>query len=52
VAPNTLAVQLKRLRARFQQAVRAALADLSLDEQHASADLDALRAVLDPTGGS
>ncbi|MBS0194254.1 MAG: hypothetical protein JSR34_08395 [Proteobacteria bacterium] len=52
VAPNTLAVQLKRLRARFQQAVRAALADLSLDAQHASADLDALRAVLGAAGGS
>jgi len=51
-APNTLAVQLKRLRARFQQAVRAALADLSLDEQHARADLDALRAVLGAPGGS
>lgn len=51
-APNTLAVQLKRLRARFQQAVRAALADLSLDELHASADLDALRAVLGAPGGS
>ncbi len=50
-APNTLAVQLKRLRARFAQAVRAALADLSLDEQHASADLDALRAVLGAPGG-
>lgn len=51
-APNTLAVQLKRLRARFQQAVRAAHADLSLDEQHASADLDALRAVLAAPGES
>jgi DNA-directed RNA polymerase specialized sigma24 family protein len=51
-APNTLAVQLKRLRARFQQAVRAALADLSLDEQHANDDLDALRAVLVAPGAS
>ncbi len=51
-APNTLAVQLKRLRARFQQAVRAALADLSLDEQHACDDLEALRAVLGAPGGS
>lgn len=50
VAPNTLAVQLKRLRARFQQAVRAALADLSLDAAHAAADLDALRAVLGSQG--
>lgn len=46
VAPNTLAVQLKRLRARFRKAVRAALAELSLDAAHAAADLEALRAVL------
>ena len=49
VTPNTLAVQLKRLRARFQKAVRAALADLSLDAEHAAADLDALRVVLGST---
>ena len=50
VAPNTLAVQLKRLRARFQNAVRSALADLSVDAQHAAADLDALRTVLGSHG--
>jgi RNA polymerase sigma-70 factor (ECF subfamily) len=47
IAPNTLAVQLKRLRARFQKAVRAALADVSIDAEHAAADLEALRSVLD-----
>jgi DNA-directed RNA polymerase specialized sigma24 family protein len=46
VAPNTLAVQLKRLRTRFRKALRVALADLSLDAEHAAADLDALRCVL------
>lgn len=46
VAPNTLSVQLKRLRARFRKVVRATLADLSLDAEHAKADLDALRVVL------
>jgi DNA-directed RNA polymerase specialized sigma24 family protein len=51
VASNTLAVQLKRLRARFQKAVRAALADLSVDAQHAAADLEALRVVLGSEGG-
>jgi DNA-directed RNA polymerase specialized sigma24 family protein len=50
VAPNTLAVQLKRLRARFQKAVRVALTDLSLDAQHAAADLDALRCALGSEG--
>jgi len=50
VAPNTLAVQLKRLRARFQKAVRSALADLSIDAGHAAADLDALRVVLGSQG--
>jgi DNA-directed RNA polymerase specialized sigma24 family protein len=52
VAPNTLAVQLKRLRARFQKAVRSALADLSIDAEHAAADLDALRLVLGSDGGA
>jgi len=52
VAPNTLAVQLKRLRARFQKAVRAALTDLSLDAEHAAADLDALRVVLGSDAGA
>jgi DNA-directed RNA polymerase specialized sigma24 family protein len=51
VAPNTLAVQLKLLRARFRKAVRAALADLSIDAKHAAADLEALRAVLGSDGG-
>lgn len=51
VAPNTLAVQLKRLRARFQKGVRSALADLSIDAEHAAADLDALRVVLGSDGG-
>ncbi len=46
VAPNTLAVQLKRLRARFRKSVRATLADLSLDAEQAAADLQALRLVL------
>ena len=46
VAPNTLAVQLKRLRMRLQKAVRSALSELSLDAAHAAADLDALRRVL------
>ncbi|HEY2397003.1 MAG TPA: hypothetical protein VGH81_13645 [Rudaea sp.] len=52
MAPNTLAVQLKRLRARFQKAVRAALTDLSLDAEHATADLDALRFVLGSDGAA
>jgi len=52
VAPNTLAVQLKRLRARFQKAVRAALTELSLDAEHAAADLDALRVVLGTEAGA
>ena len=47
IAPNTLAVQLKRLRARFQKAVRSALAELCIDAEHAAADLVALRLVLD-----
>ena len=51
VSPNTLAVQLKRLRARFRKAVRAALADLSIDAQHAAADLEALRDVLASDSG-
>ncbi len=50
VAPNTLAVQLKRLRLRFQKAVRAVLLELCVDAEHASADLDALRAVLGANG--
>jgi len=46
LTPNSLAVQLKRLRTRFQKAVRSALRDLSIDAEHAAADLDALRVVL------
>ena len=46
VAPNTLAVQLKRMRTRFQKSVRAALADLSIDAEQAARELDALRVVL------
>jgi DNA-directed RNA polymerase specialized sigma24 family protein len=52
VAPNTLAVQLKRLRARFQKGVRSALAELSIDAEHAAADLDALRIVLGSEEGA
>ena len=52
VAANTLAVQLKRLRARFQKAVRTALTDLSIDAKHAAADLEALRVVLASQGDS
>ncbi|MEO8743354.1 MAG: sigma factor [Lysobacteraceae bacterium] len=43
IAPNTLAVQLKRLRARLQKTVRMAMRELSIDAEHAAADLDALR---------
>lgn len=53
VAPNTLAVQLKRLRLRLQKTVRVGLRELSLDADHAAADLDALRLALasDGAGG-
>lgn len=50
IAPNTLAVQLKRLRFRFQKQVQAKLAGLCVDEQHAASDLQALRQVLGSTG--
>ncbi len=43
VSPNTLAVQLKRLRTRLQKAVRAALGELNPDKHHTAADIDALR---------
>lgn len=46
LAPNTLAVQLKRLRERFRQAVRDALGELCLDRAQADADLAALRQAL------
>jgi hypothetical protein len=50
IAPNTLAVRLKRLRLRFQQALRRTLVQLSVDSEHAAADLEALRLAL--TSGS
>lgn len=46
VAPNTLAVQLRRLRQRLQQAIRGAVAELCLDHAHAQAELAALRQAL------
>jgi DNA-directed RNA polymerase specialized sigma24 family protein len=52
VPANTLAVQLKRLRVRFQKAVRAALADLSLDSAQAESDLEALRMALGSSAGA
>ena len=50
IEPNTLAVQLKRLRFRFQKQVKAKLAGLCVDEQHAASDMDALRQVLGSPG--
>ncbi|MDZ4814125.1 MAG: hypothetical protein SGI99_16175 [Pseudomonadota bacterium] len=50
VPPNTLAVQLKRLRLRLQRAVRAGVRELSLDAQQAVVDLDALRQALAAEG--
>lgn len=50
IAPNTLAVQLKRLRFRFQKQVKAKLADLCIDEQHAASDMEGLRLVLGSAG--
>ncbi|MDC8012333.1 RNA polymerase sigma factor [Tahibacter soli] len=50
IAPNTLAVQLKRLRARFQKAVHAALTQLCVDDAQADADLAALRDALASDG--
>jgi DNA-directed RNA polymerase specialized sigma24 family protein len=50
VAPNTLAVRLKRLRMRFQKAMRTTLVQLSVDEEHAATDLQALRLALTPGG--
>lgn len=46
VAPNTLAVQLRRLRQRLQQAIRDAIAELCLDPAQAQVDLAALRQAL------
>ncbi len=50
VAPNTLAVQLKRLRMRFQRAMRVALTQLSVDHASADAELAALRSALSAGG--
>lgn len=52
IAPNTLAVQLKRLRQRFQRAVRTAVVELCGDDDHAEADLAALRDALATAGAS
>lgn len=50
VPPNTLAVQLKRLRQRFRDAVAAALGELCVDAAQRDADLLALRQALERTG--
>jgi RNA polymerase sigma-70 factor (ECF subfamily) len=52
VSPNTLAVQLKRLRTRLQKAVHTALGELNLDKDHTAADIDALRDSLATQGTS
>ena len=46
VAPNTLAVQLKRMRQRLHKAVRTAIVDLSLNADCAVAEQQALRELL------
>jgi len=46
VPPNTLAVQLKRLRTRLQKTVRVAIKDLSLNDECAANERDALVASL------
>ncbi|WP_257389474.1 sigma factor [Tahibacter caeni] len=46
VAPNTLAVNLRRLRQRLQEGIRAALAELCLERAQVDADLAALREAL------
>ncbi|MEO7014678.1 MAG: sigma factor [Dokdonella sp.] len=46
VSPNTLAVQLKRLRTRLQKAVRVAIKDLSLNDECAASERNALVAAL------
>ncbi|HEY2344375.1 MAG TPA: sigma factor [Xanthomonadaceae bacterium] len=43
IPPNTLAVQLKRLRTRLQKAVHVALGELNINKDHTAADMDALR---------
>lgn len=50
VSPNTLAVQLKRLRTRLQKTVRAAIKDLSLNEECAVAERETLAAALSIRG--
>jgi DNA-directed RNA polymerase specialized sigma24 family protein len=50
VSPNTLAVQLKRLRSRLQKAVRVAIKDLSLNDDCAATERDALYASLSESG--
>lgn len=52
VSPNTLAVQLKRLRTRLQKAVRVAIKDLSLNDECAATERDALYASLSQDGMS
>lgn len=52
VSANTLAVQLKRLRTRLQKAVRVAIKDLSLNDEFAAAERDALVASLSLGGTS
>jgi len=46
VAPNTLAVNLRRLRQRLQEGIRAALGELCLEHAQVDADLAALREAL------
>lgn len=48
-APNTLAVQLRRVRQRLREAIRTALAELCIDRAQADADLIALRGALTRT---
>jgi DNA-directed RNA polymerase specialized sigma24 family protein len=46
IAPNTLAVQLRRVRQRLREAIRTALTALCVDRAQADADLAALRGAL------
>jgi hypothetical protein len=46
IPPNTLAVQLRRLRQRLQESIRAALAELCLERAQVDADLSSLRDAL------
>jgi DNA-directed RNA polymerase specialized sigma24 family protein len=46
VAPNTLAVQLKRFRFRYQRSIRAVLVQLSVDADSAETEFAALRTAL------